>query len=101
MTLLVFKSCWFIERVPSSVRDVNMVNKNRDERTDKVMRRTRTQPRAERTNMRKKFISCRQCIRGGRTTAVILRNGWREARSGSAKPGGMKWEILRMIHMSW
>jgi hypothetical protein len=39
MTLLVFKSCWFIERVPSSVRDMNMLDKIRDKRTDKVGRR--------------------------------------------------------------
>ena len=39
MTLLVFKSCCSIVRVHSSVRDVNMLDKIRDKRTDKVKQR--------------------------------------------------------------
>ena len=56
MTSLVIKSCWFITRVPSSVRDANMMEKGRENCTDKfrshnltAVVQVRSQPRDKRT----------------------------------------------------
>lgn len=50
MTLPVFKSCLFIERVPSSVRDANMMEKSRELCTDKFSLR------AHPTGMKRRWL---------------------------------------------